>query len=393
MVSKHLVEVSKVIERNEMAGLVKRGKIYYCRLQHGGRETWVSTHQTAERPARKAADRIESLFLREKATKQLTGQLLEVVKQLASGQLSVAECAGPLAAIEAVARQEALKIVDDLIPAPPLSASELWERYLSSNHELKASSFTTKRQRFNKFAEWAADYDMRMVSDRQCKKFLDSLGVAAQTRNGYISDLSSVWKASPGLTNPWTENLRQKARNVHKKPFSRDQVRQLLTHCEKNGLKFWHTAIMLSYYTGLRLKDVVFFRRDQITPDGYIELVPEKTARTQKRVRVPINAQLRRELDTVISIGPEFFPEEARTYERCRNLISRQFRELLEDVRLYAPGYGFHSLRHTFVTEALNAGVDIKQVQAAVGHDAVEITEGIYYHGKQNADLSAYPEL
>lgn len=82
-----------------MAGLVKRGKIYYCRLQHGGRETWVSTHQTAERPARKAADRIESLFLREKATKQLTGQLLEVVKQLASGQLSVAECAGPLAAI------------------------------------------------------------------------------------------------------------------------------------------------------------------------------------------------------------------------------------------------------------------------------------------------------
>lgn len=376
-----------------MAGLVKRGKIYYCRLQHGGRETWVSTHQTAERPARKAADRIESLFLREKATKQLTGQLLEVVKQLASGQLSIAECAGPLAAIEAVARQEALKVVDDLIPAPPLSASELWERYLSSNHELKASSFTTKRQRFNKFAEWAADYDMRMVSDRQCKKFLDSLGVAAQTRNGYISDLSSVWKASPGLTNPWTENLRQKARNVHKKPFSRDQVRQLLTHCEKNGLKFWHTAIMLSYYTGLRLKDVVFFRRDQITPDGYIELVPEKTARTQKRVRVPINAQLRRELDTVISIGPEFFPEEARTYERCRNLISRQFRELLEDVRLYAPGYGFHSLRHTFVTEALNAGVDIKQVQAAVGHDAVEITEGIYYHGKQNADLSAYPEL
>lgn len=376
-----------------MAGLVKRGKIYYCRLQHGGRETWVSTHQTAERPARKAADRIESLFLREKATKQLTGQLLEVVKQLASGQLSVAECAGPLAAIEAVARQEALKVVDDLIPAPPLSASELWERYLSSNHELKASSFTTKRQRFNKFAEWAADYDMRMVSDRQCKKFLDSLGVAAQTRNGYISDLSSVWKASPGLTNPWTENLRQKARNMHKKPFSRDQVRQLLTHCEKNGLKFWHTAIMLSYYTGLRLKDVVFFRRDQITPDGYIELVPEKTARTQKRVRVPINAQLRRELDTVISIGPEFFPEEARTYERCRNLISRQFRELLEDVRLYAPGYGFHSLRHTFVTEALNAGVDIKQVQAAVGHDAVEITEGIYYHGKQNADLSAYPEL
>ena len=376
-----------------MAGLVKRGKIYYCRLQHGGRETWVSTHQTAERPARKAADRIESLFLREKATKQLTGQLLEVVKQLASGQLSVAECAGPLAAIEAVARQEALKVVDDLIPAPPLSASELWERYLSSNHELKASSFTTKRQRFNKFAEWAADYDMRMVSDRQCKKFLDSLGVAAQTRNGYISDLSSVWKASPGLTNPWTENLRQKARNVHKKPFSRDQVRQLLTHCEKNGLKFWHTAIMLSYYTGLRLKDVVFFRRDQITPDGYIELVPEKTARTQKRIRVPINAQLRRELDAVISIGPEFFPEQVRIYRMDRSRITRQFRDLLDGAKLYAPGYGFHSLRHTFVTEALNAGVDIKQVQAAVGHDAVEITEGIYYHGKQNADLSAYPEL
>lgn len=376
-----------------MAGLVKRGKIYYLRIRHGGRETWTSTYQTTERAARKAAERIESLFLREKATRQLANQLLDVAKQIAAGQLAPDECAGPLVAIETVARREALKVIDDLIPAPPLLAQELWGRFLKSNPELKDSSFTTKRQRFNKFAEWAGKTDMRTMTERQCQKFLDSLGVAAQTRNNYISDLSSVWKASSDLTNPWTENLRQKARNMHKKPFSRDQVRQLLTHCEKNGLKFWHTAIMLSYYTGLRLKDVVFFRRDQITPDGYIELVPEKTARTQKRIRVPINAQLRRELDAVISIGPEFFPEQVRIYRMDRSRITRQFRDLLDGAKLYAPGYGFHSLRHTFVTEALNAGVDIKQVQAAVGHDAVEITEGIYYHGKQNADLSAYPEL
>lgn len=378
-----------------MAGLVKRGKIYYCRLQHGGRETWVSTHQTAERPARKAADRIESLFLREKATKQLTGQLLEVVKQLASGQLSVAECAGPLAAIEAVARQEALKVVDDLIPAPPLSASELWERYLETKPELKPSTLETKLQRFRKFMEWAGDRDMSSLSETDCRAFLRSLGdIKSHTHNNYLSELSSIWKVLPTLKNPWGEHLRQRLEVESKKPFTIEQVRELLAFCRKNNERFWHTAILISYYTGLRLKDVVMLDRSQVTPDGFLDLIPAKTERTQKRVRIPIRPELAAELAGIeLKSLKYFFPEEAETYTRNRGILTVRFGRLLKKAGMSGTGYGFHSLRHTFITEALKAGISLKHVQAVVGHTSAELTEGTYYHGEKNADLTAYPAL
>ena len=376
-----------------MAGVVKRGKLYYWRGRYGDRETWICTHKTTEREALKAAQRIQAMFQREKESRQLADALLEVAKQLANHSLTIDECRPALQMLEMAAMREALKVIDELIPAPALLASDLWEKYMRNAPELKASTLQTKKQRFNRFAEWAGERDMREMSDLSCRRFLDTLNGSPQTRNNYISELSSVWKASPELNNPWTENLRQKARNAHKKPFTREQVKTLICYCAENNLRFWHSAILLAYYTGLRLKDVVMFRRDQITSDGYIDLIPEKTARNKKHVRIPINPQLRTELQSITSIGPDFFPEQVRLYNSDRSKITTQFRNILEKSKLYAAGYGFHSLRHTFVTEALNAGIDIKQVQAAVGHEAIEITEGTYYHGEKHADLSAYPTL
>lgn len=377
-----------------MAGLVKRGKIYYCRLQYGGRETWISTHQTSERAARKAMERIEAPFLRERETHHLTNHLLDVVKQLAARQLSMEECRGPLAAIESLARKEALRVIDGLLPAPALTAPAVWKSYMETGPDLKPSTLETKRQRFEKFIEWAGDRDVSHIGEGDCRAFFRFLGpIKSHTHNNYLSDLSSVWKALPSLENPWGEHLRRRLEVDSKQPFTIDQVRQLLTYCRENGERFWHSAVLISYYTGLRLKDVVMLKRSQVTEDGYLDLIPEKTSRNQKHVRIPINSQLREELQSITSIGTHFFPEQVRLYNIDRSKITNQFRAILEKTNLYAPGYGFHSLRHTFVTEALGAGIDIKQVQAAVGHEAVEITEGTYYHGEKNADLSSYPTL
>ena len=376
-----------------MAGVVKRGKLYYWRGRYGNRETWICTHKTTEREAVKAAQRIQAMFDRERESRKLASGLLDLAKQLANKALTIDECKPALQMLEMAAMREALKVIDGMIPAPALLASDLWEKYQRSAPELKESTLRTKQQRFNRFSVWAGDRDMRELSELTCRSFLDSLNVTAQTRNNYISELSSVWKASPELDNPWTENLREKARNEHKKPFTRDQVRQLLTYCREKGERFWHSAVLISYYTGLRLKDVVMLKRSQVTSDGYLDLIPEKTSRNQKHVRIPVNSQLRDELQSVSSIGTYFFPEQVRLYNLDRSKITNQFRGILEKTNLYAPGYGFHSLRHTFVTEALGAGIDIKQVQAAVGHEAVEITEGTYYHGEKHADLSAYPTL
>ena len=90
-----------------MAGVVKRGKLYYWRGRYGDRETWICTHKTTEREALKAAQRIQAMFLREKESRQLADALLELAKQLANHSLTIDESRPALQKLDITAMPQA----------------------------------------------------------------------------------------------------------------------------------------------------------------------------------------------------------------------------------------------------------------------------------------------
>lgn len=376
--------------------LKKRGKKYYAVFASDRRERWINTEKTDRREAMKVHERLETVLRRERASKALTIALIDCVKSLARGEINRDAGKSMAAAIESQAMAQALAVIEEFLPFPGVSADAVLERYLQSEPDLKSSTKTTKLQRFRKFSAWWKDRDCRKLSDADCRRFLDSLGTGkSQTVNNYISDLSSVWQASPELENPWTEKLRRKSNVEHKSPFTREEISALIAHCTKTGNTFWRVAVILGYYTGMRLKDVIFFSRFDIRSDGYISIIPEKTARTGKRVSIPIFPRLREELD---KLNPEagtgyYFPDMVKRYNSSRASVSKLFQNLLHDSGLYRRGLGFHSLRHTFVTLAKNAGIAMEDIQAAVGHDSIALTENTYYHGIKKADLTGFPDL
>lgn len=376
--------------------LKKRGKKYYAVFSFDRREKWINTEKTDRKEALKVHARLESLFERERITRTLTGALLNCVKSLARQEITADAAKNVLASLETEAYAQALAVVEEILPSPGIAAQDVWDKYLQTAPELKASTRTTKKQRFRKFSEWYQDRDVRKITEDDCRKFLASLDTAkSQTVNNYISDLSSVWKASPHLRNPWGEHLRKRSNVEHKLPFRREEINTVIKYCEEHRLAFWRVAVILGYYTGMRLKDVVHFSRFDIRDDGYISIVPEKTERTQKRVSIPVFPQLQAELDNLV---PEsgtgyYFPDEVKKYAKNRAYTSKEFQMILHGASVYRRGLGFHSLRHTFVTLAKDAGIEIADIQAAVGHSSVAITEGIYYHGIRNADLTGFPSL
>lgn len=385
--------------------LVKRGDYYYLRLRRGGVEEWISTHKTSKREGEKAAERILALFDREKQTRQLAKKLCEYALALARNEITQKDVQTPLAMLEKMATEEALKVIDDIFPAPPVTASDLWDTYMESNRNVKQSTISTKRQRWMTFQRWAGDKDMRTLNEIVCRKFLDSLNISSQTRKNYVSDLSSVFSANGGVANPWTANLRhgnQEQTTVEeRKDISIEDVRAILAFCDTHPDKTareipyasWARFLRTLYYTGLRPVDVCHLKSEEIK-DGIIELLPEKTSRTRRKVSYKADDKLLSVLAT-IEVGEDgmFFPEFAAQYDRNRSNLDPGFKRIVNNAGLGGRGITLYGFRHHYVTYQINSGQDDESVASAVGHASTETTNAHYYHGRKKVVLSELPEV
>ena len=383
--------------------LVKRGNYYYMRLRRGGVEDWISTHKTSRRDAEKSAERILMVFDREKHTRQLAKQLCNYAMALAKGEVSLKELSSPLAMLEKQAMETALQAIDDIFPLPALTAGDLWDRYMETAGKVKSSTLSTKKQRYDKFAEWAKDMDMRSLNEIICRNFLDSLKVASQTRKNYVSDLSSVFSASD-IPNPWTASLRDGGEDTEpqeRTQISTEQARRVLKFCDDNPTltaraipySRWAQFLRTLYYTGLRPEDVCHLRRGEIV-NGTIELMPDKTSRTRRHVSYKADPKLLAVLASIPDTGSElFFPEFAAQYDKCRSNLYPGFKQIVHNAKMDGEGVTLYGFRHHYVTFQIDSGNDDESVASAVGHASTKTTNNHYYHGRKNVELTELPKV
>lgn len=374
--------------------LLKRHGDFYARFQVNHVIKEYKLHGTSRRVAQAEHDRFKEEIRLVRIGEKIAQQQFAAAEKVLDRKLDREAMRGAFAAMRAMNMRQILAGLKDLYAPPALTAAELWGRYMDSAaaRTVAETTLETKRQRFGAFIKWAGERDCASLSALDAQEFLRSLDCSALTKNHYIGELSSVWKASPDLSNPWTAALREKAEVRHKQAFTREQVKELAEFCLRKERPDWYALVLLGYYTGLRLKDAISLLRTQVA-DGYIDLTPAKTARTGRRVRIPVAPQLADALAALPSESLEYFPKLAARYRQNRALITAEFRQFMRQLHWYAAGVGFHSLRHTFVTEALKAGIELKTVQAVVGHISEEVTTGTYYHGERHADLSVFPAL
>lgn len=154
-------------------------------------------------------------------------------------------------------------------------------------------------------------------------------------------------------------------------------------------------GIVLCLYTGLRIgellalewKDIDFqkgvlmvvkSRHDGKDKNGRYAKIVESPKTVSSRRCIPLPKQILCELRIlkgkshsvyVISNGERSIP--VRSYQRS-------FERLLK--KLDIPHKGFHSLRHTFATRALECGMDVKMLSEILGHKDPAVTLRRYVH-------------
>lgn len=218
-------------------------------------------------------------------------------------------------------------------------------------------------------------------------------GLAANSVNAVISVIQSSLKTAHllGFTKEYTAD-KLKRPKLKEKPVEcftlaeQKQIEQAILNGKKDKLY----GIILCLYSGLRIGELMALQWSDIDfvkgiltvskscHDGKGGLVVDepKTATSRRMIPLPkqllpILKALKRRSVSPFVVSASGNPVSVRSYQRSFELLLK---------RLNIPHKGFHSLRHTFATRALECGMDVKTLSEILGHKNPTVTLNRYAH-------------
>ena len=256
-------------------------------------------------------------------------------------------------------------------------------------------------QQLRAFVAWAgADVDLRAVGDEMAEKYAAELAerVSGNTYNKHMTTLAAVWRAigkARGVGNPWADLPRRRLETHVRRALTAEEVERVIASADGE----YKALMVIGARTGLRLGDACRLRWRDFGADGVLRVATRKTGAP---VALP-GGKLKKELEGIVGADGDaqdlVTPRIAERYGRdpggvCAT-IRRIFRRAGIEPQVREEGWGrarpdasFHSLRHTFVTRAIEAGVPAAIVRALVGHASAAMTDR-YSHVSAEAMAAA----
>ena len=218
-------------------------------------------------------------------------------------------------------------------------------------------------------------------------------GLAANSVNAVISVIQSSLKTAHmlGLTKEYMADKLKRPKLMEKpvECFTLAEQKQI-EHAIRSGKKDKLYGIILCLYSGLRIGELmalqwcdIDFVKGVLTVskschDGKNGLIIDEPKTSTSRRVIPLPKQLlpmmkalkRRSVSPFV-VSASGNPVSVRSYQRSFELLLK---------KLKISHKGFHSLRHTFATRALECGMDVKTLSEILGHKNPTVTLNRYAH-------------
>lgn len=297
---------------------------------------------------------------------------------------------------------------------------EIWNIY--SEHHERATPTTVHEQESYKST---LDEFIRFTNNKQLEvrdvtpeltgkfaQYLRKQEIAVDTHNRKIRRLKKIFnvlKDYRDTDNPFdAKTLKRKEReenenSIRRISFSKEEESKLLKVLSDSKYKVMNKPeIRVIYYigmfTGQRFKDCIMLRWDQIGLNR--RRIWVKQFKTGKEVTIPISPQLLKILEEALEWKENQYvcPKVAKRYNKLdengknigNNLANKDALRVIKWIGLEpsvkVPGrkkavtvYGFHSLRHSFVSHCAEAGVPKAVVLSIIGTNS-EIVDKHYTH-------------
>lgn len=218
-------------------------------------------------------------------------------------------------------------------------------------------------------------------------------GLSANSVNAVISVIQSSLRTAHllGLTKEYMADKLKRPKLIERpvECFSlkeQKQIEQAVLNSKKDKL----FGVLLCLYSGLRIGELIAlqwsdidFAKGTLTvskschdgKDGLIIDEP-KTAASRRTIPLPkqlmpLVKMLKKRSDSDFVVSNHGKPLSVRSYQRSFELLLK---------KLDIPHRGFHSLRHTFATRAIECGMDVKTLSEILGHKNPTVTLNRYAH-------------
>lgn len=271
-----------------------------------------------------------------------------------------------------------------------------WLAYIESNR--KYSTYVKYKTVFQCHIQQTFHDDrFTRMTNSYIQNKISTMPISDATRQSILMVIKQIFRYAENqyaYPAPSISNISIKNRSQTLEIMSRaEQARLMQFLCEDMDIS--KAGIYLCLSTGLRLGEVCALKWDDIEKNNGLIHVSRTVQRIQS-VEGPVKTALletppksissNREIpisDSLLSILTAFQkegqvyllqkdrPMEPRTYQN-------HFKRYLEKIK--APHYNFHILRHTFATNCIDNGMDIKSLSEILGHSDVQITLNRYVH-------------
>lgn len=363
--------------------------------EEDGRVVMRSTKQTNRRSAMAMATEMEHMARKARSRELTTAVILKNLGDM------VERTTG-----------ESIKVV---------TIKEYFTGYLSSLERSGSAKSTISRYRpvlngfINSLPSARRMGSIGSVTSAEIKEFRDqehASGKSPSTCDFAVKVISGVLNAAKreghALTNPATAVKLLKGIQETRMPFNDEQVRRLLKVTDPE----WTGMVLMGYHAGLRLNDAANLLWENIDLDeGTVTFMEMKTSRRKRTANPETTIVLHHDIlewtkTYPVGVGkaPVFPCLAGRTSGSAAGL-SNQFRDLMKKARIdvqkgrQAKGkgrtfnrLGYHSLRHSMISNLANAGVSADVRKSISGHSSDEIHRR-YVHLNLSTQKAAVDKL
>lgn len=231
--------------------------------------------------------------------------------------------------------------------------------------------------------------DLISLKKEDIKDFLDNVEATARTKTHYLTVFNSFYKYLVFMdkikSNPCDGIKAPKLEKKLPTYLTNEEIAKLFNIRLTKPVDYRNKAILeVMYATGARISEVINLELNQI---DFEECIIRVVGKGKKERIIPLDDVAIEALDNYINnYRPFLIKNETRNYvflNKNGEKISRQM--IFKILKNLANKVGItkeispHTLRHSFASNLLNNGADLRVIQELLGHENLETTE-IYSH-------------